>query len=272
MFRSIAALEPSKRQWDDGEKVVAIQTITVEDGQVYLIALEGPHGQPIIFDTADSSEQIGALRPSQVVATRTHALIDLRSREAIIEYNHRGAKAHDIATALGVTGRRIREWRGLWVELSPKVDHTFVESIDQFDRIRAAGVRIGRPNYDWTDWDDEITDAASDSDAQTAEVEFVAARGESLSKTLGIIPFIKKRAQEGVAAMKNAYVTGRRPDDATETKVTLNDHKEHHRINVKMDPDNHVDEADIRRHIEQYDSSRPRPKSARKKPRKAPPG
>ncbi len=259
MFNAIAKLDPNSRQWDNGEKVVAIRTMTVEGGKVYLIALEGPHGQPIIFDTADSTEQTGALRPSQIVATRTHVLIDLNSREAIIEYNHRGAKAHDIAAALGVSGRRIHDWRKLYIELSPKVDRTFVESIEEFDRIRAAGVRIGRPNVDWTDWDDDITDAASDSGAQTAEVEFAAQRGESLSKNKGIIPFIKKRAKDGVAAMKNAYVVGRRPNDATETKVTLGDHKEHHRINVKMDTDHNVDETDIRRHLEEYDRSRPRP-------------
>jgi hypothetical protein len=62
-----------------------------------------------------------------------------------------------------------------------------------------------------------------------------------------------------VAAMKNAYVVGRRPNDATETKVTLGDHKEHRRINVKMDADQNVDEADIRRHLEQYNDSRPLP-------------
>jgi hypothetical protein len=90
-------------------------------------------------------------------------------------------------------------------------------------------------------------------------VEFAAQRGESLSKAKGIIPFIKTRAEEGIAAMKNAYVIGRRPDDATETKVTLGDHKEHHRINVTMDAANNVDEADIRRHLEEYDRSRRRP-------------
>jgi hypothetical protein len=258
MFQALAGLDPGDRQWDDGEKVVAIREMTVAGGKVYLTALEGPHGQPIIFDTEDSTEQTGALRPSQIVATRTHALIDLASREAIIEYNHRGAKAHDIAATLGVSGRRVSGWKTLYVELSPKIDHTFVESIDEFERIRLAGVRLGRPNYDWTDWDDEIGAAASDSDAQTAEVEFAAQRGESLAKDKGIIPFIKSRAKDGISAMKNAYVVGRRPDDATETKVTLGDHKEHHRINVKMDADQNVDEADIRRHLEQYDSSRPR--------------
>src|SRR5205823_4869499 len=81
MFEAIAKLDAKARQWDDGEKVVAIPTLAVEDGKVYLVALEGPRGQPIIFDTADSTERIGALRPSQIIATRTHALIDLKSRE-----------------------------------------------------------------------------------------------------------------------------------------------------------------------------------------------
>src|SRR5579884_3677333 len=93
LFREIARLDAVQRQWDNGEKVVAIPTLRLHDGVVSLVALEGPHGQPIIFDTTDSTEETGALRESQVVATRTHALIDVRRREAIVEYNHRGAKA-----------------------------------------------------------------------------------------------------------------------------------------------------------------------------------
>lgn len=256
LFEQISGQPAVRRQWDDGDKVVALPTMEVTNGKVWLVALEGPHGQPIIFDTEDSSEETGALRPSQVVATRTHALIDLRRREAIIEYNHRGAKANDVAAALGSSGRRIPGWSTLWIELNPKVDRTFVANIEEFDRIRVAGVRLGRPNIDWNDWDEDIGDAALDSDAQTAEIEFVARRGQSLAKTKGIVPFIKSRSEEAVSALKNAYVVGRRPNESAETKVTLGDHKEHQRVNVRIDSDQHVIEADIRRHMEIYDGER----------------
>jgi hypothetical protein len=258
MFKAIAALDSSQRQYDDGERVVALRTVQISEGKVYLVALEGPHGQPIIFDTADSSEETAALRPSQVVATRTHALVDLSSREVLIEYNHRGAKAFDIAAVLGVAGRRAPKWSKLYVEISPKVDLTFAQSIRQFERIKSAGVRIGRPNYNWTDWAEELSDAADDSDAQTADIEFTAGRGETLSKTKGIISFIKARAAEKAASMKNAYVVGRRPGDDSDTKVTLNDHKEHHRVGVKLDQSQNVNEKDIWRKLEAYDETRSR--------------
>lgn len=257
MFRDMAALPATQRQWEDDERVVAIPSIEIRrGGKVYLTAVEGPRGQPLIFDTEQSKERTGRLRPGEIVATRTHALIDLRTREAIVEYNHRGAKARDIATTLGESGRRIASWRTLYVVLNPKVATSFANAIDAFERIRIAGVRVARPNVDWTDWDDDLTEYASESDAQSAEVEFVAKRGESLSRLRGIIPFIKSRSEDGAASMKNAYVVGRRPDDAAETKVTLNDHKEHERVSVRIDDEQRVDEADIRRQLDRYDRER----------------
>ncbi|HEY1833157.1 MAG TPA: hypothetical protein VGG08_01875 [Solirubrobacteraceae bacterium] len=256
LFREVARLEPVERQRDDGEKVVALQSVDVSDGLASIVALEGPHGQPILYDTSDGSEEAGALRRAQVVATRTHALVDIARREVIVEYNHRGAKATDIAAALQVSGRKVPGWPRLRVDLSPKADQSFVESIDDFDRIRVATVRIGRPNVDWNDWDDDISDAAHDSDAQSAEVMFSAGRDESLAKDKGLVAFIRDRAEDAVSALKNASVTGRRGGEAAETTVTLGDHKAHQRVNVRLDADGHVLEADINRYLEKYREER----------------
>jgi hypothetical protein len=223
---------------------------------VRLIAYEGPRGQPIIFDTGAATERTQPLKPEEIVATKTHALIDVESREAIVEYNHRGAKAADIATVLGAAGRKIPGWKSFYFDLSPKVDRTFVEGVDSFERIRVAGFRIARPNTDWTDWDDQIAQSALESGAQTAQAEYTAPRGKSLEKSAGVVPFIRERAIDGVSALKNAFITGKREGEAAETTITIGDHKEHQRVAVRLDPERQVDEKDIDRRLGEYDEAR----------------
>jgi hypothetical protein len=252
VFSAVVAMKPTERVWENEEKAVAIPMLTLKGRTVTLIAYEGPRGQPIIFDTAEGTERTQPLEPEEIVATRTHAVVDLDSREAIIEYNQRGAKAADIATVLGVSGRKLDGLEGFWVDFSPKVGRSFVEGIDAFERIRVAGFRIARPNSDWTDWDDTFAASAAESGAQSAKAEYMAPRGGSLSKGVGVVPFIRERAAAGIAALKNASITGRRYGENAETTITLGDHKEHQRVAVKLDSDRRVDEADIRRRLSQY--------------------
>lgn len=223
---------------------------------VQLTAYEGPRGQPIIFDTGEATERTQPLKPDEIVATKTHVLIDVNSREAIIEYNHRGAKATDIAIVLGVSARRNSGWETSFIDFSPKVDRSFVEGVDAFERIRVAGFRTARPNTDWTDWDNELARSALDSGAQSAQAEYTAPRGDSLAHNSGVVPFIRERAADGVAALKSAFVTGRRRGEAAETTITTGDHKEHQRVAVRLNPDRQVDEQDIDRRLAEYHDAR----------------
>lgn len=246
----------TERIWENEDKAVAVPSFDRLDNLVRLTAYEGPRGQPIIFDTGEATERIQPLEPDEIVATKTHVLIDIDRREAIIEYNHRGAKAIDIAIVLGVSARRNRGWESTFIDFSPKVDRSFVEGVDKFERIRVAGFRIARPNTDWTDWDNELARSALDSGAQSAQAEYTAPRGDSLAHNSGVIPFIRERAADGVAALKSAFVTGRRRGEAAETTITTGDHKEHQRVAVRLDPDQQVDEQDINRRLAEYHDAR----------------
>jgi hypothetical protein len=256
MFSALAKINPIDRVWENEEKAIAIPVLGRKGGKVRLIAYEGPRGQPIIFDTGAATERTQPLKPEEIVATKTHALIDIESREAIIEYNHRGAKAADIATVLGAAGRKIHGWKNFYFDLSPKVDRSFVEGVDAFERIRVAGFRIARPNTDWTDWDNQIAQSALESGAQTAQAEYTAPRGKSLEKGAGVVPFIRERATDGVTALKNAFITGKREGEAAETTITIGDHKEHQRVAVRLDPERQVEEKDIDRRLGEYDEAR----------------
>jgi hypothetical protein len=256
MLAALASLDPTERKWESDDKVVVLPTLVIRKGVAWVIAYEGPRGQPIIFDTEDATERSEPLAPGEIVATKTHAVIDIARREAIIEYNHRGARAADIAIALGVSGRRIAGWSGLFVDLVPKVDRSFVEGLDAFDRVRVAGFSISRPNTDWTQWDDVFAQSAADSGAHSAQAEYRAPRGHSLHHGSGVVRFIRERTADGIASLKSAFVTGTRHGENAETRITTGDHKEHQRVAVRLDPEGKVEDADIERRLAEYHDER----------------
>ncbi|MDX6699478.1 MAG: hypothetical protein QOE65_2875 [Solirubrobacteraceae bacterium] len=258
LFRDLRKLKPAARTFFTSNKVVAIPSLTVYKSRtVRLQAYEGPTDvQPLIYDADDGTERPAPVNKSEVVATKTHALFDLETREAIIEYNHRGAKAQDIAAVLGAAGRRLPRWRGLYIELNPKIDRAFVEELNRFDRIRLASIRLARPNVDWSDFSDKFTDFAADSDAQTGQVEMNARRGQSLSKTDGLVPAIREVAQADDSIVKNAVVRGVRQGEEAETSLTLHDHKAHQKVSARLDEHGHARDEDIEKKMRAFSRAR----------------
>lgn len=251
LFRDLAKVEATKRIHRTSDKVVALPQITVyKTGLVRLQAYEGPRDtQPLVYDTEDGSERLAATRSSEVVATKTHAYVDTVSREAIIEYNHRGAKAHDIATVIGVVARTLPQWRGLYVELNPQVDREFVDELDRFERIRTASIRLSRPNVDWTDFSNRFTDLAAESDAQSGQVEMNARRGRSLSKDEGIVAALRRFAGANRSSVQSATVRGVREGETAETSLSLSDYKAHQKVSTRKSDSGQVADDDIERKI-----------------------
>ncbi len=263
LFNEIAGLAPERRVTDPDGRVIAIPTCEVRDGRAWLVAYEGDRGvSPLIFNTESAKERVQRLRSGEVVAHKTHALIDLNRREAIVEYNHRGAKAHDIAVVLEGLGREVTKDLSLAVELNPFADEEFARSIARFERIRIAMLRVARPNVDWTDHYNDLTEVANDSDARTIEVTLTANRGGSLSKQQGVVRFIRDLASKSLSILKGAKVTGTRTGESAETTVSLAHHIEHQKVNVRMTDDGHVDDIDIRQKVAAYSTARNRNKDS----------
>lgn len=262
LFRDLARLDPTKRIHTTSDKVVALPLITVyKTGLVKLQAYEGPRDtQPLVYDTEDGSEYLATTRSTEVVTTKTHAYVDIKTREAVIEYNHRGAKAHDIAVVLGTVARRMSEWRGLYVELAPQIDHEFVDELDRFERIRTASVRLTRPNIDWTDFSNDFTALAADSDAQSGQVEMNAQRSKSLSKTGGIVAALRRVAGADKSSVHSATVRGTREGETAETSLSLNDYKAHQKVSVRRDQSGQVADDDIEAKIRSFMRARRRAK------------
>ena len=138
-FAALARLAPGTRQFQRDDNLIALPQVRLDGGRAHLVAYEGPVGvQPLIFDAASAQERIQRLRAREVVATRTHCVIDLASRESIVEYNHRGAKANDLVELLARAGRSLPRFKDLDLDLNPKVSESFLAAIGRFERVRVA--------------------------------------------------------------------------------------------------------------------------------------
>jgi len=257
LFKRIASLPADQRLSDFEGRVVAIPTLEFRRGTAWLVAYEGDRGvNPLIYSTSSARERIQRLRTGEVVAHKTHASFDMRRRESVIEYNHRGAKAHDIAIVLEALARRCWDDPTFAIELNPFADEEFAKAIVHFERIRVATLRVARPNIDWTDHYNNLTEVAQDSDARIIEVGVTASRGGSLSPRRGVVGYIRDLAREGLSILKGARVTGIREGESEETTVSLAHHIEHQKVNVRMTEDGHVDDEDVREKIEAYLAAR----------------
>ena len=238
---------------------MAIPVLTMTDQLVWLTVYQGDVGvNPLIFNTSRARERIQRLRDGEIVASKTHMLMNLTRREATVEYNHLGAKASDIASLLEDLARSQPQFDTLELSLNPVVDEEFIRAIDRFGRIRVASIRVARPNPDWSDHYNNFTSLAADSDAGAIDVTLTASRRHSLSKTRGLIRHIKDLVTGQVSILKSARVAGEREGETEETAISLSHHIEHQKIAVKRTDDGHVDSRDIRDKMEEYLNARAR--------------
>jgi hypothetical protein len=256
LFQQIAETRRAQRIVTVLGKSLALPEFRLDDNLVLLTAYEGEEGNPLFFNFLNATERIEQLPRGEKLATKTHCAIDITRREAIVEYNHRGAKADDIAEAIQEIGKTLTGWADLEVELTPVIDQTFLQAINSFERIRSASVRIVRPNQDWTDHANELTRLATESRGQAIDVTVSARKAQSLSKTGGVIAFIRQMARASFASLKSAKVVGTRENEDAETAVSMSDHKTHQKVNVERTPDGHVNDNEINNRLVNFLESR----------------
>ncbi len=257
LFKTIADIAAEDRQIDGDERLYAVPTFEIKDGIASFVCYEGERGlNPLIFNTSNAKERVEKLKRGEILATKTHGIIDIKNRIAIVEYNHRGAKAHDLAKVFEDCGRNSSKFPSLTIEFNPVVDEEFVKAIERFQRIRLASLRVAKPNINWSDHYHNLTEVAEDSDAQAMEVTFTASRGKTLSAKAGIVHFIKDLVRDKLSIIKSAKVLGTRENETAETAVSLAHHVEHQKVRVKLNDDGHVESDDIEKRMQGYLHSR----------------
>ena len=258
-FAALGHVPPDERARERGSRLLAFPVLSVSQSTAWLITYEGDVGvNPLIFSSSQARERVQRLRSGEVVAYKTHVLINLTSREVIVEYNHRGAKANDIIWILEEIGRSLQGYDSLSLELNPVADEGFISAMDRFERIRLASLRVARPNIDWTDHYDNLNAVAADSEARTAEIELTAHRGGSLSKTRGIVRFIRDLARGTHSILKSARLTGVREGESESTTLSLSHHIEHQKIRARVTHDGHIDDEHIKKKMQDFLSARSR--------------
>ena len=179
-------------------------------------------------------------------------MVDPARRRAVVEYNHRGAKASHIAQVLERFGREIYRLPNLEFDFAPHISEEFIEAIERFGRIRLATARLVRPNPGWDEHYASFMGLATDSEARTIEVEVTASRGGSLSSARGLVAHVKRLARERFPSLKSARVEGYREGENQPATVSLQNHVEHQRVNVRKHESGHVDDEDIEEKMEAY--------------------
>jgi hypothetical protein len=252
LFTALSEVPKQQRAARLGEKIVAIPRLTINEGRVTFTAYEGEEGNPLLYNFEQATERYEPLERGERVATKTHGMISLSTREAVIEYNQKGAKASDISSTFEQIGRSRTARDELSIELLPVADEDFLHMIGRFERIRVATFRVARPNPGWTDHYNHLNEVAEESDARYMEVTMTADRGQSLDENHGIIGYIKTLARATHAYLKGARVTGVRQGEDAETSVALARYIEHQKVQVRMTEDGHVEDRDIERRISNY--------------------
>jgi hypothetical protein len=261
VFARLTKAKKGVRQLEVGERLLALPSMHFRADReiVEFIAYEGPVGvNPLIFDASTGTERFEPLTGKQVVATRTYGVIDLKFREAIIEYNHRGAKAHDIAILLEETGRKIGMGAQFAVEINPTVDDSFLAALDRFGRIKLANMKVARPNFDWTDNYEGLNQVGAESNGRTVDLTVAAHRNDSLSKSRGIVQYIRQMISGNVSSLKGASVEGVREGETAETRISLANYVVHQKTYVKVDANGHAVTEDIQKKLVAFLESRRR--------------
>lgn len=111
------------------------------------------------------------------------------------------------------------------LDLSAIPSKSFEAELERLIRIREASLVVRRPNKDWDDAHDILSDLADSSHAHRAEVQVNAARGETLARQQGILGLIREHLRRPLTNVVNARVKGTEGGTGRERTVSLERHQ-----------------------------------------------
>jgi len=184
LFRALAAANPKSRTDMSRERVDAIPVFREENGKFFFTG--SAEATFLVLDLEASTEEERGLERGKVVVRKTLGVIDSARREAVIQFVHHGLRAHHIAQLLEKFARALYpDFSELSLEFTPVPGASFLQELEEFNRIQSASVRIARPNYDWEEYGQTLETLGQDSGARNLEVAAVANRNSTLSKQSG---------------------------------------------------------------------------------------
>ncbi len=237
VFEYISRLNPTDRVQDFGGRIIVLSEFKQISRSLYqVIAFEGDRDtNPTILDLATARTRQARLRGKEIVAERTHALIDLNKRRAAVEYVRTGAKSQDIANSIEGLAARNGLFSGLQIGFTPVPSKGFLAELKSFKRIREVSIAVVRPNASWGDHYTGLSTLIEESNGGAAEITVRASRGGSLDKNDGIVQVVKDVVEDSQPYLRNATVRGTRAEDETERVLSLKKHAKYRKDKLSLD-------------------------------------
>ena len=231
----------------DHERVYIISEINLHNLLVHMVVSEGDVGKsPIIYNVLKGTERKGTIGKGDVIIMKTHIIIDMSLKTVLIEYNHRGPKASKIAFIIRkIVSRELKKFSQLELDFTIMASKSFLGELQELEQIKKARVNLIRPNYDWGDCVNELTEMAADSHAHSVGIEMSSRKGSSLERNKGIIGFLYDIIEKNIPSLRHAVVVGRKKNDDIDTKVSLKEHAINSTMNIIVTDDGNIDSHDL---------------------------
>jgi hypothetical protein len=267
LFTAMAKIPAPKRYSQLDTTHIAIPILEEKSNVIWFVACEGEEGAATKIYNMDSSDnRVVKPKPREMFSTDTYGVIDLLTKEAIIQYNQKGAKAENIAEVFGkLAGHATGNDHS--VVLVPVADKSFFEAIQSMDRVRVATIKVAKPNDNWQDEYNALTELGDESNGKFIEVGVYAERDKGLSKTGGILGILKGMLAGARSSVKSASVKGKLTPTSAETTIPLQKHIEHKRESV-ICVDGIPDDMEMKRTLTSYLTERRKVHAAALKARK----
>lgn len=231
LFNQLAGLRRMSRI--AGNRVIAAGNPMLTNGgpsasnRLFLTVYSGDNEKNITwFDLKEQAEITSTAEEGRFVAKKTYVLIDPGMKRIALEAGKGHPSADDLAEFLEDQARKLAGFEKLDLTFSPVAVPKFAQQIERLQRIQAASVVIARPNPDWTDRLDQLTQTANDSNAKVVETSVRAGRNEGLAKDAGLVRYIKEWVTGAFPSLKNAKLKGNLEGSSAPIELKLTDYIE----------------------------------------------
>lgn len=237
LFERIGRVRAKNRERQVEDRVIALSDIQITKDYVIITVQDGDQGvKPLFYDRLKNEERVGDKNRDELLSTRTHAVLDLRTRYVTVEFNMRGAKASHVLALIWMIAQKLEGMKDLTMEMPPIIGGEFLQELEKYSRIRVAQIKMVRPNSNWEDCVDKLASVSEASNAQKINVEFIAVKGQSLNQGHGIIATVKSIAKRGLGIITNATLWGHKQGSSKEVPLKLKDHTDQRKVTVEKSP------------------------------------
>lgn len=184
-----------------------------------------PSEHPLTFNETTGQIDRGEVESDTWPARQTRVVVDATKRVMALESRHTGVSAKNLEIYFERLARSGGFAQDLMIQFAPIQTESFEQELKKYGRIREATIVIRRPNYDWDDARDPLTDLAGESNGARAEVTIAAGRGGALSTDDGIVEVIRRHARRALTSVVRANIKGFKFGEDAETTLSTEQHQ-----------------------------------------------